>query len=188
MLRYVVLCFVGCRAYIQQLHPAKSQIGCMRIQVPNVLPKQFADRNGLTPLSVSACLSIGATPSTRQALAVHMGGVTGPWVGALQAVGGAGLYTGSGGAQPPPPPPPPTPTATLRPVSAVQVCKSEHPGYHSVHNDNHTPWLSFCIQSFLWHKEGTCLISCMCMPQSLYIRLGNLCCLWRGALSLQQRM
>ncbi|KAL0052806.1 hypothetical protein WJX82_008114 [Trebouxia sp. C0006] len=45
------------------------------------------------------------------------GGVTGPWVGGLQAVGGAGVYTGSGAAQPPPSPPPPTPNATLRPVS-----------------------------------------------------------------------
>ncbi|DBA82801.1 hypothetical protein WJX77_004938 [Trebouxia sp. C0004] len=45
------------------------------------------------------------------------GGVTGPWVGGLQAVGGAGLYTDSGGAKAPPPPPLPTPTATLRPVS-----------------------------------------------------------------------
>jgi len=46
----------------------------MHMQVPHVLGKQFADRHGLTPLGASACLSSGATPLTRQALAVHMGG------------------------------------------------------------------------------------------------------------------
>ena len=56
------------------LHPVQSETSCMHMQVPHVLGKQFADRHGLTPLGASACLSSGATPLTRQALAVHMGG------------------------------------------------------------------------------------------------------------------
>jgi len=61
-------------------------------------------------------------------------------VGGLQAVGGAGVYTGSGAAQPPPPPspPPPTSAATLRPVSAVELCEQECYGYDSVSS-------SFCV-------------------------------------------
>ncbi len=54
-------------------------------------------------------------------------------MGGLQAVGGAGVYTGSAGASPPPPPspPPPTSAATLRPVSAVELCGEGCHGYDS---------------------------------------------------------